>query len=290
VIARCISRGVGKRGRYTRLVQYLLDPQNKHERVGTASIVHCHSAEAPIAALEVEAIQAQNRRATGDKTYHLLISFPAGEVPSPEVLQAIEAKLCERLGFSEHQRVSVVHHDTDHLHVHVAVNKVHPTRLTLHTPYRDFQTLGRACSELEQEHGLQRVNHEPRRAGSVGAQDLEQHSGIESLVGWLRRECLSDLRSVQSWQQLHLEAARHGLRVQQRARAACWCMETWPCVRAQAQRLRRGVGVRRRRPRCCGGDPPGAARGMELHLDRGRQHGRRWHDYIGFRRRARVRA
>ena len=121
MIAHCIApqrrsqtRARDRRAGYARLVQYLLDPQNKHERVGAVSITHCHSLDARLAAIEVLAVQAQNKRvAELQKTYHLVISFPPGEVPAHEVLQAIEATFCERLGFSEHQRVSVVHHDTD---------------------------------------------------------------------------------------------------------------------------------------------------------------------------------
>ena len=57
-------------------------------------------------------------------------------------LQKIEAQFCEALGFGEHQRVSAVHTDTDNLHIHVAINKIHPKNLTIHNPYCDYQALG----------------------------------------------------------------------------------------------------------------------------------------------------
>jgi hypothetical protein len=41
--------------------------------------------------------------------------------------------------------VSVVHHDTDNVHIHVAINKIHPRTLTLHDPIRDYITL-KICS------------------------------------------------------------------------------------------------------------------------------------------------
>jgi hypothetical protein len=34
------------------------------------------------------------------------------------------------LGYTEDQRVSVVRHDIDNVHVHVAINKIHPQKLT----------------------------------------------------------------------------------------------------------------------------------------------------------------
>lgn len=220
--------------RYSRLIKYLLDPQNKHERVGDVSIAHCHSADANVAAIEVEAVQSLNRRVEDyKKTYHLVISFPSGETPGREVLQAIEATIVDRLGYADHQRVSVVHHDTDHMHLHVAINKVHPTRRTCHTPKLDFRILGQACDELEKKYGLQQVNHTPNGARSQRAEDMERHSGIESLVTWARRECLADLVQAKSWQELHLAAAQHDLRVQLRG-AGCVLVHGETAVRASS--------------------------------------------------------
>jgi hypothetical protein len=59
-----------------------------------------------------------NTRAIGDKTYHLLVAFLSEETPLIPVLKDIEERLCIGLGYGEHQRVSAIHHDTDHLHIH----------------------------------------------------------------------------------------------------------------------------------------------------------------------------
>ena len=66
------------------------------------------------------------------------------------------------LGYAEHQRVSVVHHDTDDVHIHVAINKIHPTTLTLHDPVRDYKKRSKLCAILEHELGLAQDNHEKR--------------------------------------------------------------------------------------------------------------------------------
>lgn len=63
------------------------------------------------------------------------VSFQANERPDEQTLQAIESRLCDGLGFGDHQRISVVHTDTDHLHIHIAINKIYPTRYTLHDPF-----------------------------------------------------------------------------------------------------------------------------------------------------------
>ena len=101
---------------------------------------------------EVLNTQQMNKRATSDKTYHLVVSFRDDEL-SEDILKKIEDKLCDGLGFGEHQRISVVHHDTDHLHIHIAINKIHPTNLTIHNPHYDYKVIGELCKQLEQEHG-----------------------------------------------------------------------------------------------------------------------------------------
>jgi hypothetical protein len=47
-----------------------------------------------------------------------------------------------------------VHHDTDNLHIHIAINKIHLSRYTIHDPYNDHKTLGQVCDPLEREYGL----------------------------------------------------------------------------------------------------------------------------------------
>jgi hypothetical protein len=115
---------------------------------------------------EVLATQHANTRAKGDKTYHLIVSFRAGEQPSADTLRAIEERICAGLGYGEHQRVSAVHNDTDNLHIHIAINKIHPTRNTMHEPYYSHRALAELCTALERDYGLERDNHEPRQRGA----------------------------------------------------------------------------------------------------------------------------
>ncbi len=122
MIAKCVPMNNIKRSSFTGLVQYLVSGQGKAVRVGQVFVNNCHCDDSQWAALEVEATQAKNMRAQSDKTYHLILSFPTGENPPPEVLTAIEQRICKGLGYDEHQRVSVIHDDTDNLHMHLAIN------------------------------------------------------------------------------------------------------------------------------------------------------------------------
>lgn len=217
MIAKHVPMKVARKSGFASLLAYLADAQAKRERVGSVTVTNCQSDQPAVAVTEILNTQAQNLRALSDKTYHLILSFPAGEEPPPAVLQAVEARICHGLGYGAHQRISVVHHDTDNLHVHIAINKIHPSRYTIHQPYRDHATLGLLCAALEDEFGLQRDNHQARQTGAASrAMDMERHAGIESLLGLVRRACHAQMREAASWQELHGVLLSHGLALRER--------------------------------------------------------------------------
>lgn len=70
---------------------------------------------------------------------------------------------------------------------------------------------------MERDYGLERDNHEPRRRGAEGrAADMERHSGQESLSGWIKRECLAEIKSAASWAELHQVMRENGLTLRAR--------------------------------------------------------------------------
>lgn len=210
-----VKEVVSKRGRksdFSGLAHYITDAKCKDHRLGHVRITGCESASLQAAIEEVLATQCMNQRAKSDKTSHLIVSFRAGEEVDAKTLKAIEDRICEGLGYGGHQRISAVHHDTDNLHVHIAINKIHPQRLTIHEPYYSHRTLSELCALLEKEFELQADNHEPRRSNAAGrARDMEQHSGVESLLGWIQRECLQTMNKATSWTELHQVMNQHGL-------------------------------------------------------------------------------
>ncbi len=218
MIAKRVAMKSVKKSSFIALIGYLLAQQGKTERVGRVAATNCHSDDPQWAGIEAEATQAQNTRAESDKTYHLLVSFRAGENPSPEVLTRIEERICKSLGYGEHQRVSVVHTDTDNLHLHVCINKIHPGRHTIHEPYFDHKSLGKLCAQLEAEYGLEKDNHIPKKtAGETRAADMENAAGLESLIGWIRRQCLPEILTAKSWTELHKTLRENGLEIKEKA-------------------------------------------------------------------------
>lgn len=166
--------------------------------------------------MEMLAVQQQNTRATGDKTYHLILSFH--EKPSSELLAEMEQRACDTLGFHDHQRVSVLHGDTENYHVHLAINKIHPTTLTMHEPYYDKKTLARVCTQLEKEFRLVPDNHISKaQARSSTATKMERAGDMESLTGWIQRNCLSELQNAKDWKTFHHVLLKNGLSLKPRA-------------------------------------------------------------------------
>lgn len=224
MIIRHIPMKSARLSSFSGLVQYLSDEQNKQERVGKISLSNCNSADPLWAVQEVLATQAKNQRAKGDKTYHMLISFAPGEKLSHEALRAIEDRVVSSIGFKEHERISVVHHDTDNLHIHVAINKIHPKTFNMVEPFRAYKTFAEVATKLEIEFALETTNHQTRKGRSENlADDMEQHSGIESLINWMKRHCKSKIDAANSWTAIHSILAEHGLVMRVRANGFVFC-------------------------------------------------------------------
>ena len=213
MISKKIAMKTPEQSRFGKLVAYLLDPQGKKTRVGEVTITNCISTDTTWAVREIAATQRLNARAKSDKTYHLLISLRAGENPDAHTLRVIEERFCKELGFAEHQRISVVHHDTDNVHIHVAINKIHPTTLTLHNPVRDYKKQSKLCAILEHELGLAQDNHQ---RGQTRGNDVTHKSGQESFQAWLTKHAQGFIDAT-SWEEFHGIADAHGVRLDLRA-------------------------------------------------------------------------
>ena len=186
-------------------------------------ITNCGFDTMAAAVWEIQATQKKNTQSKNNKTYHLLISLREGEQPSKEVLEAIEDRIVERIGLGEHQRISALHTDTNNWHLHVAINKVHPGTFHNVEPYYDKFKMLEACRELEKEFGLLPDNGvQANKPTPINpAQDKEAHTGIKSLVSWVREKAVTEIKEVlagdnPSWPELHKVLNRYGLTIRPR--------------------------------------------------------------------------
>lgn len=226
MIAKKAPRRKDNKSSFGALAKYIMRDEKTNEEVEYSRITNCGFDSFDLAVKEIEATQARNTRSKADKTYHLIISFPAGERPSNDQLKDIEDEMCKAVGLGDHQRVSALHTDTDNVHLHVAINKIHPLSHRNVELLRDHYRIDEACSLLEERHGLQRDNRidrtnskerDSRETGRAG--DMEAHSGLDSFKRWIkdRKEPLQQaLDKAKSWEDLHKAFAVHDLEIRQR--------------------------------------------------------------------------
>jgi hypothetical protein len=223
------------KSRVSQLVSYLLDEQQKIDRVAEVSVSNCLSDDPVTASWEMEATQRRNRRAKSDRTFHLLVSWRADENPTPDQIRDVERTIAEGLGYGAHQRVSVVHRDTDNVHVHIAINKIHPGTFKYHEPHQFFRRLSELCAGLEQKHGFDIDNHMPERtrAENVSA-TIETSRGVESLLTWARRELAPGMATATDWQDLHRRLAERGCTIRPRGNGFTVTAQNGARVRASS--------------------------------------------------------
>lgn len=229
VVKQVASKGSGSFGG---LADYILDKANNGEKVEEFGLSNC-----PFDGLEdnLQFIkQTQNfSTAKSDKNLHLVVSFQAGEIPDKETLQNIEKELLKSIGMEDHQRLSVTHNNTNNFHIHIAINKIHPETKKLIDPYRSQMKLQNKAAELEKQHNLTLVNHtpnwqlekdgikDPTEQQNPKIKDQEIHSGMDSLLTWIKEEALEDIKAVlkdpnASLEDLHKTLADYNLELKPR--------------------------------------------------------------------------
>ena len=74
-----------------------------------------------------------------------------------------------------------------------------------------------ASKEAEQKYGLKADNHEVKtNARETAAKKMEHFADMESLIGWVQRNCLEELKAAKSWEELHSVLAKNGLAISPR--------------------------------------------------------------------------
>jgi Relaxase/Mobilisation nuclease domain len=211
IAKRVAAHKKGAKAKAGGLIRYIADEKHDGAKVVQMGFSNLGSEDYRWAIREFEAVQAMNTRSQADKTYHLVVSFQEGEDPTAAVLEEVEREIAQALGYGAHQRVSAVHNNTDNLHLHIAINKVHPERFTVHEPYYDHYRLSELCQRLEIKHGLKVDNHaESKKTRASRKLDTDEllRDGITPLNEWLKEKITSD--ELSCWEDLHGQAALAG--------------------------------------------------------------------------------
>ncbi len=178
MLAKVITLTHGRAGKgFGPVLRYLLrvDSRRPAPPRPTPESGHLHLAEEPLWSVEEnarayaddvallfdhEARRCRSRgRLRGNPVYHVAINWMEGEHPTPRQAERASQHVMDALGFGECQAVWAIHRDTDNDHVHLVVNRVHPTKLTaVSVPRGDYFLLDRCMRELEIELGFARAH------------------------------------------------------------------------------------------------------------------------------------
>lgn len=217
MIIKQISMKSINKSSFKNLLGYLTNDQGHRSRVGDISYTNLQSDTLNSGIIEIQKTQRQNTRCKTDKTMHLVVSFQEGESCSNEVLKKIEQDICDSLGLGSHQRISVVHHDTDNLHLHIGINKIDPVTHRYKDPYRSFYKLSEVAQICEEKYSLRKDNHIKSKLSSESViNTMETHRGEESLCGQIRN-LKDELSDATNWEEFHKILEDNGLGVKVRA-------------------------------------------------------------------------
>lgn len=173
-----------------------------------------------------------------DPIEHFMLSWPEGEQPTPAQAEAAVDMLIRHMRLDEHQAAWGLHADTDTLHLHLVVNRVHPVTEKPVKINKGFtrEALHQALSMIESAQGWapedgaryeldaggapirREISNEP--ALSAQARALETRTG-EASAQRIAQEAVPDIiAQATSWGDLHRAMARAGLRYERKGSGA----------------------------------------------------------------------
>lgn len=184
-------------GSFGGLANYIMDLKNEGEKARDHEFSNCNFGDDyNMNIQEITAVQKYNTAAKNDKTYHMIVSFQEDETPSLETMRSIESELVKSLGFENHQRLSVIHDNTNNLHIHIAINRIDPETFLCKDPFRDIHTLQTKAIELEEKYQLKRTNHTTKDKEPTHIKDKEIHSGITSFLSWIKEDVGTEIKEI----------------------------------------------------------------------------------------------
>ena len=217
MIAKRVPRQ-GDHSNYRQLAEYILDVKHAGRKVAHAWTSNLSVPDDfQFGVIETQATQESNTRSKIDKTYHLVISLAQGEKLSTEQFKAVEQRFCQAIGLGDHHRICAIHKDTDHLHLHIAMSKVHPDTLNTIEPYYDKFKLQEVCRECEKIYNLQ---VDVRQDRGKRQNPVEVHQRLQSFQSWIKEHLREDLLALmkgsgQSWCDVQCLAGKYGLEIRE---------------------------------------------------------------------------
>lgn len=177
---------------------------------------------------------------------HWIMSWREGEQPTPEQVEEAVSIFLDEMGLSGHQVIYALHQNTDNIHLHLALNRVHPESEKVIKVNRgfDYEPAHRAIARIEHLQGWQsesnamfRMQEDDKvvkvdrakktKAPDQNAQDMEVRTGERSAQRIAAEELAEIINASSSWTELHGKLGERGARIEPTGSGAIiWIGET----------------------------------------------------------------
>jgi len=139
--------------------------------------------------------------------YHMIISWRPDEAVSDVTMREVADQALFDLGLNEHQAVLAAHRDTDHRHLHILVNRVHPeTGKAWHTS-KDWARFERSIARQALKRGLLKVDGRHNTPELMARENKRARDSEYQMAKRLQREIPKDRWSVEEIKSRRLQLA-----------------------------------------------------------------------------------
>lgn len=235
---RVKASGTKSGGRHAgNLVDYITKDKEKEKllQVGGKNFINDRLAGQR---LEMMALAGENPRSKNPLN-HYILSWREHERPTAEQIDRAVDILLAEMEMQEHQVIYAAHQDTQNIHVHVVINRIHPDTIQPIAINRgfDIEALHRAVVKIEHAQGWQplenakyqidedgkivkRQDYESQPQPQQRAADFENRTGQKSAQRIGIETLAPIVKDANDWQQLHRQLAAVGAKYQQKGTGA----------------------------------------------------------------------
>lgn len=228
MIGRVWESGRGFKGAFRYMLTGEEGLTRVEDRVAWMGFHNLPTRDPEVAACMMAATANASVSNTRTPLYHFSVSCAPDDPVNREVFRRIAARTIRDLGLSDYEVAVFAHKDRPHPHLHFVVNRVHPERHTLWSPWRDQYRIERSLRAQERELGLRIVPGwlapaEPAQDRTRARLDGPQRERAEArplpgpargdaaFVARLRARVLPLVEQARSWAELERGLAEQGL-------------------------------------------------------------------------------
>ena len=200
---------VRKGDNFRQLQQYLT-----RDNRGSVLELRGLSSDAPEAAAGEMEIAASESRRVKNPAMHISVSYSTDDpAPTDAEMRADAAEVLKSLGLEKNQAVVVRHHDTDHQHFHITVNRVGPDGKAV-SDSRSFAKAEAALRRIEARRGLRAVDGRHAASPATGQRMTGHRTSADPRQHEAPAGVKKAMLEARSWPELRAGLAREGWRLE----------------------------------------------------------------------------